>query len=309
MFWFARKHIRTTETIRSPKEAEFLKKYGFDAYIVGSDQVWRPTYSPGMPMFFLDFLGEDATTRRIAYAASFGTDSWEFSSRLTRQCRKLAKKFHAISVREDSGVTLCQKHLGVKSQHVIDPTMLLNPSDYNMLIEDDTHAPGKISTYIFKRSSLAMKVVKFAEKEFGKQEQRLFPYRLNEARKERIPDEKCKFSSMSDWLKGIRDADFVITDSFHGTVFSIIYNKPFLVIGNIRGGLARFQSILKQFGLENRYISSEDQLSPQLLSATIDWAYVNSIRGKLIANAETFLTRALYPENKKNENHGFYAGV
>ena len=99
---------------------------------------------------------------------------------------------------------------------------------------------------------------------------------------------KCIYPSVSKWLAGFRDASFVITDSFHGTVFSIIFNKPFVCIANKERGLSRFTSLLKIFGLENRLIFSPEELSQNLLD-TIDYNKVNSIKREWQAMSIKFL--------------------
>ena len=88
---------------------------------------------------------------------------------------------------------------------------------------------------------------------------------------------KCIFPSVSKWLAGFRDASFVVTDSFHGTVFSIIFNKPFISIANKKRGVSRFTSLLKIFGLENRLISSREEISDHLLDG-IDFDRINDIK-------------------------------
>ena len=105
------------------------KEYNFEAYVVGSDQVWLPSFSLGP----FKFVTRD-NVKRIAYAASFGHATWQYDDEQTKKASQLAKKFDAISVREDSGVTLCKDYLKVKALHVLDPTMLLNPKDYLSVI-------------------------------------------------------------------------------------------------------------------------------------------------------------------------------
>ena len=113
----------------------YTSQYRFDAYVVGSDQVWRPTYNLGDKLFDMYLAFADGQqVKRLSYAASFGVDKWEYSDDQTRICSELAKQFDAISVREKSGVKLCADNLGVDAIHVLDPTMLLDPSDYNKLI-------------------------------------------------------------------------------------------------------------------------------------------------------------------------------
>ena len=111
----------------------------FDAYIVGSDQVWNPGYFT----FLFDtdinnaYLGftKNWNVKRIAYAASFGKESWEYSDQQTVICKKNIQCFDAISVREDSAIKLCQKYFNVTASHVLDPTMLLTVQDYTNIIK------------------------------------------------------------------------------------------------------------------------------------------------------------------------------
>ena len=131
---FINTYINHTEAMHSYEE--FVKqasKGKYDAYVVGSDQCWRPCYNAFLPSMFLDFV-QDKQVKRIAYAASFGTDKWEFTPQQTAVCVPLAKKFDMVSVREDSGVKLCKEHLGVDAVHVLDPTMLLTKEEYIQLI-------------------------------------------------------------------------------------------------------------------------------------------------------------------------------
>ena len=103
-----------------------LEEKRFDAIIVGSDQIWRPQYFfSKIENAYLDFAKE-WEIKRIAYAASFGTEEWEYSDEQTSNCAALLKKFNAVSVRESSAVKLCEEKFGVKTQHVLDPTLLLN---------------------------------------------------------------------------------------------------------------------------------------------------------------------------------------
>lgn len=115
---------------------DLTQKYGLDAYVVGSDQVWRPAFNlgPRLGNMFLDFAGDDV--KKISYAASFGCKEWEYTEEQERMCGKLAKRFDAISVREASGVDLCKEHFGVDATLVLDPTLLLNKEDYGKVCHD-----------------------------------------------------------------------------------------------------------------------------------------------------------------------------
>ncbi|MEW8459533.1 MAG: polysaccharide pyruvyl transferase family protein, partial [Candidatus Thiodiazotropha endolucinida] len=101
------------------------------------------------------------------------------------------------------------------------------------------------------------------------------------------------FPPVTQWIRGYMDTDFVITDSFHGTVFSIIFNRPFIAIGNEERGLTRFVSLLKMFDLENRLLHSTDQITAELINENIDWDRVNSILSQKRQEALVFLTVSL----------------
>jgi exopolysaccharide biosynthesis predicted pyruvyltransferase EpsI len=95
------------------------------------------------------------------------------------------------------------------------------------------------------------------------------------------------------WIKGFYDAEFVVTDSFHGVIFSIIFNKPFIAIGNEERGISRFTSILKQFDLEHRLIIGYDQLNNDLILENIDFDVINSKLKDLKAKSLLFLKKNL----------------
>lgn len=291
---FIKEHIQLTELIDSPDKFQNLNKQRFQAFIVGSDQVWRPKYSPWLPGFFLAFLSEKDPARRIAYAASFGVDHWEYTPEQTNSFALLAKKFHAISVREDSAIELCKKHLGVNAVHLVDPTLLLPKEEYIKLIEKDGVEPtdGKLMAYILDKSEEKKKILEKASTALGLKSFFVMPSkRFDEPGRKKVTE--CVFPPVTAWLRGFMDAEYVVTDSFHGVVFSIIFNKPFIALGNQRRGLARFTSLLKMFDLEERLILSPENLTTTLLTKPIDWEKVNAEVNARKQEAIQFLTNAL----------------
>ncbi len=278
---FIQSYIKHTEVIRSHNG--FVKQSSngaYDAYVVGSDQCWRPAYNAFLPSMFLDFT-QDKQVRRIAYAASFGTDKWEFTPKQTAICSTLAKKFDLVTVREDSGIKLCKDHLGVDAIHVLDPTMLLTKDDYIQLIEaeKEQRSAGTLFNYILDPNAKKTAFIQRVAKALGKTPFQVLPKcqaetRTREDIKNRIED--CVFPSVTTWLRAFMDAEMTIVDSFHGMVFSIIFNKPFWVIGNEERGMSRFTSLLKQFNLEDRLLDV-NHLDDIEFSKPIDWARVNRI--------------------------------
>ncbi|MBA4317080.1 MAG: polysaccharide pyruvyl transferase family protein [Flavobacterium sp.] len=292
---FIEKKLNRTTQICIPEEFKLLDNYSFDGYIVGSDQVWRSLYSPDVASYFLAFVPDRANSKRIAYAASFGVEDWEMTPETTKICLEHAKKFDAVSVRENTAVELCRKYLEIEAMQVLDPTFLLKREDYLEIIREDNlelEAPKGVFAYIlddsFEKQKIVAQVASLLHTSFfmglpqGKFSD-VGPSRINE----------CVIPSVASWLKGFANAEYVVTDSFHGCVFSVIFNKPFLAIGNKDRGMTRFNSLLKMFKLENRLIQSLDDLSDQVIEAKIDYDRVNQIWELELEKSMSFLSAAL----------------
>ena len=230
---FVESSLETT-SLMSRYSNDLIKRYGLEAVVVGSDQVWRPSYNPYIEDSFLAFAQKD-TIKRLSYAASFGVDKWELTPKQTKRCKALAKRFNAISVREYSGVELCEKYLGVTAQHVVDPTLLLLKEDYEKLMDANrpAHHPY-LAAYILDPNEDNRRIV-YEEAEKKKLEVKFFS-----------AGKDAKLS-IGEWLAIFHDASFVVTDSFHGTVFSIIFGKEFICLTNKGRGNSRFDSLLKMY--------------------------------------------------------------
>lgn len=278
---FISSYINHTEKVRSEDGFVTKAKVGnYDAYVVGSDQCWRPMYNTFLPSMFLDFA-KNQDVKRIAYAASFGTDQWEFSPMQTEICAPLVRQFDFVSVREDSGIKLCKEHLGVDAIHVLDPTLLLTKEDYICLIEAEKEpkAQGTLFNYILDPDAVKSAFIYKVAKEKRLTTFQVLPKCQEETRtkqdvKNRIED--CVFPGVTTWLRAFMDAEMAIVDSFHGMVFSILFNKPFWVIGNAKRGMSRFTSLLKVFHLEDRLLDA-NHLQDVDIDHPIDWTSVNSI--------------------------------
>lgn len=291
---FINRYINTTQPflINKIKDLDFY----YDAIIVGSDQVWRYQMMKNDILYMFCSFITTHSIKKIAYAASFGTDSWEMPSNITSQVLGLAHKFDAISVREKSGLDLCKKYLDKEAHLVLDPTFLLTAYDYSMLIDysqtTSCQSKDRISTYILDRDSFKDKIVNQIAEKKGLLINNLRPNsKFSEVGKDKIMD--CVFIPVEAWLKGIKNAEMVITDSFHGTVFSIIFNKPFWVLKNSKRGNTRIDSILECFGLEKRCISD----LPTDFDSPIDWSYVNKRKQDLVNESMTFLQQSLLKNN------------
>ena len=271
--------IDSTEKLR----AHFSNE-GYQAVIVGSDQTWRPIYSPNIYNFFLDFL-PNRSIKKIAYASSFGVDHWEFSPQDTQKCSALAREFDLISVREISAIKLCQQHLGVTAHAVLDPTLLLTTEDYiELLDKENSHieVEGGLYTYILDKTEEKRSIVEQLSKELNLD---IFKNQSEHSISdlEGGPIDKYQMPPVTDWLSGFKRANFVVTDSFHGMVFSIIYGKPFIVIPNPGRGSTRFESLLAQLGLTDRIIHNQLSLSQKksdIAHKDLDLSELNNLRKK-----------------------------
>lgn len=270
---FIKENIYVTEEITSNRGMKRLNKYNLDAYIVGSDQVWRPLYSPNLPTYFLDFLENNNRLKKISYAASLGTDKWELSRKETKMAIKLIKQFDAVSVREESAISLIRDYLGLDAVHVLDPTMLLTALDYKELIKthNTKHSQGDLFVYILDETIEIQPIVNRISND-----KNLTPFRI-------MPDEmpsseidKCIFPPVYQWIRSFIDAEFVITDSFHGTVFSIIFGKPFVVIPNKSRGNSRFISLLNILGLNSLMVNTVEEITNEIYEP-IDYESIRSV--------------------------------
>lgn len=271
---FERKFVPKLDLSNTPETQ--LEEYGIEAVVVGSDQVWRAAYARPMksfPYFFLDFAPEYIRKASISYAASFGTDTWEGSEEEAKVCGQLLREFRAVSVRESSGIDICREVFNTAAERVADPTLLLRVEDYHHLIEqEDTWLPGNayLGTYILDASAAITSSILHVAQGNKLAIQPLKASCKAARKRDRLP------VSVAQWLRLIRDSECLITDSFHGCVFSIIFNKSFVCLGNKDRGSARFESLLSTYGLENRIVTDYSSAAIQkVMNNPINWEEVN----------------------------------
>lgn len=276
---FIRKHIH----LLNVQDLSLLKEDDFDAIVVGSDQIWRPMYYQPIANAYLKFAKDWTSIKRIAYATSFGTDQWEYTQEETQECASLVKLFDAVSVRESSAVDLCRKYLEVEAVQVLDPTLLLSKEDYLKLIDQSKLKKNEwLFTYFLDVTSFKMDLANRIAKERG-----LKLYQFNNPNVDclSLHFEKRIQQPIKEWIAGFRDASFVVTDSFHGCVFSIIFNKPFVVIGNEERGIARLKSLLSMLDFDYSIASDVQQLQK------IEWNKTKLILDKYRQISLSFLKK------------------
>ena len=251
----------------------------FDYFVCGSDQVWNPTLYPNM---YVNMLGFTSKEKKIAVSPSVSMD--ELTLAQEDMFRALLSDFEHLSCREEQGAKLIQQITGKNVISLVDPTLMLPQKEWNKIIcKPKFHEENKkyVLLYFLGEMSEEYKTIvrQISEK-----------YRLEVIN---ILDKKSKYYSCgpSEFVYLIKNCTIMLTDSFHGSVFSIIYNVDFHAIGNMNRGLSRMMSLLKSFGLESRLLSESSLEKAEF--AEIDWSSVNLKKSELKEMSVYFLQNAL----------------
>lgn len=292
MLQFVNDNMSCTQPIYNEKDLFLLEKYNFDAYIVGSDQVWRFDYTGNdFGKYFFNFIKSDKV-KRISFAASFGIDKWTKNEYDTKYLSSLIHKFQAISVREKSGVSLCNDNLGVTATHLLDPVFLLPINDYQKLIPKkektiDSLNDNGLLVYMLDYDEDKKKAVELISQTIKQKPFRVGVKQLNRGKF----NQDMIYPSVSEWIDGFLKAKYIITDSFHGCVFAILFNKPFIVYGNNSRGLTRFDSLLETFNLKSRFITNSLELRQEVITENICFDKTNEIISQYRKDANTFFEK------------------
>lgn len=240
-----------------------------DCYLVGSDQTWNPQIGKKLlPAFFLTF-GNDSV-RRISYATSIGLNEWEPSPYIsdTEICEAL-KRFHRILLREDSAIRIASDIFGAEAQQVIDPVLLF--SSYPELT-GDINPSNEVITYKLINDEGFYELAKDIANAKSLPIRSIGSVRKPKGYKASYPE------SVEGWIKRIAEASLVLTDSFHGTVISLLYHRPFVVyIGN-PARITRIVSLLNQLNLSERILTRDNSKDDflQMAQKVIDWKSVDA---------------------------------
>lgn len=276
--------ILSHQTANYDELCEIQKKY--KKIIVGSNQVWRYL---DQNVYMLKFVSSKKNL--ISYAASFGKESYK--SMDTNVAKTLLNRFNAISVREPSGLKICKEQFSVSALRVIDPTLLLDSTDYQKII--DYYTPQCIDTkyvgYFFSKNN----------KDKGKNIKDIF----NKYYSEKLSFKNIKrnfdnngVNTLGGWLNDIKNASFIVTDSLHVVMFSIIYKRNFICFISSTSEADPLYSLLKIFGLTDRIINSFNTLSLSILNNNINYDDVYTSlkkeRKRALSYIETSLNKNTY---------------
>lgn len=284
---FIEPHINTVSFFgdKDVPSKKTIQKY--DAFLVGSDQIWRKGYVD-VRTYFLDFLKKYPNKIKVSYAASFGRDNLDdWTDKELNTCEQLLSSFDGVSVREDKGVEICKRYLHKEAELVLDPTMLLTTDHYrNMTMGEQTAHQG-IFCYILDMTDEKRQIVEYLSSEL-----QLKPFYFYSSQDKNCNKDEGVLPSVESWINELSNADFVITDSYHGTVFSILFNKQFISISNIKRGQSRFLSLLNTFHISNHLVNSIKDVEKMELSF-VDYRNVNEILTKERKKSIDFLKKHL----------------
>lgn len=269
--------------------------------LVGSDQNWNRYMSEAVGDFwFLDFVHNDK--KKISYASSFGFDAYQRDKESCKRTAHFLKKFDAVSVREKSGVDICKNYLGTDAECVLDPVFLCEMDYYEKLIlRSQKQNPNN---FIF------MYILDIEDKEDVLQNIS-FDLNLQSVYVTDAYDNELKLKnwtlpvernvSVEDWLNYVKSSKFVITDSYHGVCFSILFKKPFIAIINENRGAARFTSLLSLLGLMNRAVTNAKDIPNKLKKLQeIDYDEVYKILNQERNKSMNWLKKALLNNKEKH---------
>lgn len=295
---FVKKHYSTTGKLPKSRYRELNEK--FNSFVVGSDQVWNPSFVNHYAHYmFLDFV--DDNKRKIAYAASIGKEKFDLPYGLKQATSYYLNKFDSVSVREDAAVKTCKDDLNCdKAEHVLDPVWLCSMQDYDDIIKDAEFSAQEdfVFSYILDPTEEKKDALEYAVKKLGMAHYNIEDIRLEHKEGDVLINNTLKNPSMEDWLYCLKNCKFVITDSHHGMVFALIFNKPFICFANAGRTLSRFTSLFKIFGIENRLVSSPQKIKEDDFYFSMpNYKSINAIAEKERRKSLKWLSNALKNEN------------
>jgi polysaccharide pyruvyl transferase WcaK-like protein len=251
----------------------------YSAVVCGSDQIWNKAFTTraeGKPTlsYFLNFAGEN--TKRISYATSFG------ATKLDKETVDIFKdelqKFSAISVRENTAKQILS-NIGIESKVVVDPTLLLEEKDYSFLLKNKNYgSESDVLTYIIhSNQTQANEINDYVVKKYNNSNYII------------------KDCDIYEWLARIKNSKIVVTNSFHGTVFSLIFHKPFITVAVPGSGMNdRLTTLLSSLGLSERFLDDfNKETIDELIEKDINWQEVDKKINDLRGLSAEFLLEAL----------------
>lgn len=263
----------------------------YDVLISGSDQIWNFCITNSDKTYLLDF--PDYKGKKFSYSSSLG--NFRFYKSNEDEIRKIFESFSALSCRESDGCDYLNKLTDMPCEQVCDPTLLLNSDVYSALFE------GRVRKHIIKLAEEKFLLIynlssgadvfetaKAVAKARGLKTYQIIP----SLRKNSCVDKLLQDISIEEFLYLYSNADFIVTNSFHGTCFSLIYNKDFYTV-TPTGSSNRLETLLSQANLSDRLLIDGKTIANSEPSRLIDYAAVNESLDRYVAVSKDYLKRSL----------------
>lgn len=266
---FVKSHLKLTRKLYSSADLEsYIKGNNISLVVVGSDQVWKASFAMSYGYsYFLDIQTEGV--KKIAYAASIGSNKWDYSYNETQKIKILCRSFSGISVREDDAVDLLEKNVGIKAFHVLDPTLMISHNLYNSMCSQRLPKKKYVFVYWLWNKEMIQKTVEEIKQKYN--------YDIVELSMR----ETKNLPTVDQWLSLIKYSEYVITDSFHGCAFAINFKRPFQYVRHPDVYDSRRESLLKMLEIDSSKFSESNVVQ--------EYARINSRKVKKQIESLDFL--------------------
>ena len=270
---------QTTNLVIIKNNFSEIKKDDYDVLMVNSDQTWRKWDQNFYDYGFLKFA-ENWKIKKFVYGASLGFENWRLTKKDDIIAKKLLKDFTGISVREKGSIKLVKQHFNIEPIFVLDPTLLIDKKYYLDIIRGYHGKVEMKKKYIFMYTTYNNILLKNLTKKAGETlNLDVYYYQLNNN------------SLIQDFIYYMVNCNSVITSSFHGSVFSIIFNKPFITIYDKSDAKERFISLDKIFGIHDRLFENSEKINFEQLLKPLNIKY--EILNQLKKNSINFIKNNL----------------
>lgn len=310
LFYFLKNPYQSYDLLQAKDKYDLLEHANIcDMYVVGSDQLWRDKFVESTSYFTaLDWV--PSYKYKISYGTSMGTGEYVATESNMAQMGYLLKRFNAISVREQSAKDFLKSVWKVDSTVVLDPVFLCDRSYYDELASRGglrTLRDKYIAAYLLDPTKEKEKFVKLLADEYtcGRYMAMTEPVYTE---KDSQYIEYTLEPGIEEWVSMMKHSEIVITDSFHGLCFALIYEKPFYVIyekDNWRG-YDRFLYLLSELGLLDRLITDRYEIPDDYQQVLIDYGKVNLSLAKLKEYSKNWFVQALSKRNSYHGTHDVY---
>lgn len=281
---FVKARLKLTPTIYSCEEDFIRNPIHADVFCTGSDQVWNSGWNGGViPAYFLDFVEKKEGVKKISFAASFG------SSKLNQEDKSiiepLLRDYNYITVREKNSVEMLSSEFGIESKEILDPTLQMDGEFWKSLCKKERYCREKyvLLIQLNRNHEFDNLAVKFAEQ--NKLELVRLCLRIDQIL---LPGKHIVIPEVEDYVRLVRDAEFVLTDSFHAVSFCLNLNKQFFVYYPEKYS-ERLRSILEILQLKNRELKSLDYEKVR----DIDFQRINVLLNKQREFAKNLMNNCL----------------